>query len=388
MLIYKANDSNCLNVTCHNQIGSHPFHRTNACYIKQIERPLEHNEELVFQVSYTTPDQIKTLDISTSKDGPPIDRIPVEAFRWFNHLESLRVNSNVATISASNLKLATNLTELVVSDQLQTIRRDTFPTNNRLTFLSFESNRIASIEDFAFERLNRLFSLKLQRNQLDTIKRHTFSGLGVLFFLNLNQNKIRVIEIRAFEELSQLQFLHLQYNQLETLYDSVFHGLRSLIDISLGNNQIQRINQSLKYLNNIKKIDLNYNQISDLDLNEFAKFPHLVDLRLINSGFSFDRTVQNFTEAIATMSRLKYLYLDGNNLSNPLDLQILAIFTELKELSLDDNLYENFDLDGKTVKQILPKLTFLSLEGNYIDQSVLSEIIRELNAPTTTINPM
>lgn len=377
-----------MNVTCHNRIGSHPFQRANTCYIKNIDRPLHQNEELVFLQSYSSPEKIKTLDISTHENEPGINHIPIEAFRWFNRLEFLRVNSKVATISPSDFELTTNLTELVVSNQLQTVRRGIFPSTNKLTFLSFESNRISTIEDYAFETLTRLFSLKLQTNQLETIKRHTFTGLNVLFVLNLNQNRIRVIENGAFDGLSQLQFLHLQQNQLETLYDEVFHGLNSLIDISLSSNKLSRINESLKYLNKIKKIDLNYNQILDLDLIEFAKFPALIDLRLINSGFSFGKTIQTQNKPSTTASILEYLYLDNNNLSNPLDLGALRIFCELRELSLDDNLYENFNVGFKSIKEILPKLQFISLEGNDIDQSILQAINDEVNAPTTTMYPI
>lgn len=387
LLICYVNNFECLNVTCHNQIGSHPYRRQNTCYIKCIEKPLENDEELVFLQSYGSPEKIKTLDITISDDDQPgIDHIPIEAFNWFPHLESFRVNSKVSSISVSDLELSTNLTELVISNQLEAIERGIFPSNNKLAFLSFESNRISKIEDFAFENLNRLFSLKLQKNQMEEIRRYTFAGLGSLHVLNLNQNRIRTIQSGAFDGLDDLKFLHLQQNQIESLYDSVFHGLRSLIDISLSKNRIHHINKSLQILREIKKIDLGYNQILDLDLNEFTKFPSLIDLRLINSGFKFNYAQDGQTTP--TDSMLEYLFLDNNNLSNPLDLQALGIFGELKELSLDDNLYEDFDLGGKRIKEIFPNLQFLSLDGNDIDQSVLSTIKDELNPQTSSINPM
>lgn len=378
LLIFNVSVLQCLNVTCHSQIGSHPFRRTNTCYIKHIERPLNSNEHLVFRLSYGSFQKIKTLDITTSTNETGIDHIPIEVFTWFPHLESLRINSQVAAISGGDLELSTNLTELVISDHLQIIARGIFPSDNKLIFLSFECNQIATIEDNAFERLNRLFSLKLQKNQLQEIRQHTFAGLGNLHVLNLNQNKIRVIENGAFDGLNHLQFLHLQQNQLENLCDNVFYGLTSLIDISLSENRIRRINKSLQFLTNIKKIDLNDNQILDLDLNEFARFRSLIDLRLINSGFNFNATHQN-NKGIATTSTLEYLYLDNNNLSNPLDFHDLSMFGELKELSMDDNLYEDFDLGGKRLKQIFPKLQFISLEGNNIDQNILNTITDDLN---------
>lgn len=387
LLIYNVSILQCLNVTCYNQIGSHPFRRANTCYIKKIDRPLESNEHMIFLQSYGSPEKIKTLDITTSSDETGIDRIPIEVFTWFTHLESLRINSKVAAISAADLELSTNLTELVISDRLQSIARGIFPLDNKLIFLSLESNHISTIEDYTFERLNRLFSLKLQKNQLQEIRQHTFSGLGVLHVLNLNQNKIRVIENGAFDGLNHLQFLHLQQNQLENLYDSVFHGLTRLIDISLSENRIHVINKSLQFLNNIKKIDLNHNQITDLDLNEFAKFQSLIDLRLIDSGFTFNKTHLN-NKGIATTSTLEYLYLDNNNLSNPLDFQDLSMFSELRELSLDDNLYGDFDLGGKRLKQIFPKLQFISLEGNNIDENILNSITDDLNHQPGTINSM
>lgn len=385
--------SECLNVTCHNRIGSHPFRRLNTCYIKWFDRPLQNGEQLEFLQSYGLPEKIKTLDISMGFGDVDIDHIPIEAFSWFTNLESLRVNSKVASISASDLEQAHNLTELVISDQLQILERGIFPSNNRLTFLSFESNRINKIEDFTFAKLNRLFSLKLQKNHLETIRKDTFSGLGTLHVLNLNQNRIRVIQNGAFEGLNKLQFLHLQQNQIENLYDGVFHGLTNLIDISLSKNRIHHINKSLQILSEIKKIDLDYNEIEDLNVNEFANFRSLVDLRLISSGINLknpksEQNERTEEENPKATSMLEYLYLDNNNLSNPLDLQLLSVFSELKELSLDDNMFDHFNLDGKKIKEIWPKLQFLSLEGNDIDPSVLSSIKDELNPQMATINPM
>lgn len=368
-----------MNVTCYNQIGSHPFHRMNTCYIKRIDRLLEIDERLTFIQTYGSSDKIKILDISTGPDDPGIEHIPVEAFDWFPHLETLRVNSKVTSIAAADFQLAQNLTQLVISNQLQFIPEGIFPSNNTLMFLSFESNRISTIEDYAFKELNRLFSLKLQRNQLEAIKRHTFSGMNVLRVLNLNENKIRVIERGSFEDLSELQFLHLQQNQLERLYNGIFHGLTNLVDISLGENRISSINDSLKCLINIKNINLNHNHISDLDLNEFAKFPSLVVLRLSNTTFSFKKTKETQNDRTTTTSKLQYLDLDDNNLSNSLDLQTLRIFCKLKELSLNNNLFHNFSWSGKALRTLLPNLKSISLDGNGIDQSVVSAITDQVN---------
>lgn len=384
----------CLNVTCSNQIGLHPFQRINTCYIKRMERSLEPGEQLIFHLSYSDPDKIKTLDISIANPNQPsfgIDHIPIEAFIWFPNLQSLRVNSHVASIQANDLDLAQNLTELIISDQLDSIEFGIFPNNNKLTFLSFESNQISTIQPFAFEKLKHLFSLKLQKNQLKMIQRNTFAGLQSLHVLNLNQNEIACIENGAFDGLNQLQFLQLQQNRLENLIDSVFHGLTNLIDLSLSKNRLHHINKSLQTLTNLKKFDLNYNQIVDLNLSDFAEFPALVDLRLINCGFSFKNSgdlPSITTTTQSPSSTLEYLYLDNNNLSDSSELQALQIFGELKELSLDDNSYKTFDLGGKRIKEICPKLQFLSLEGNNLDQNVLKSIYDTSNTQNRTINPM
>lgn len=358
----------------------------------RMERPLEPGEQLIFQLSYGAADKIKTLDISVAHPNQPslgIDHIPVEAFIWFPNLHSLRLNSHVTSIQASDLDRAQNLTELIISDQLDTIEYGIFPGNNKLAFLSFESNRISTVQPFAFEKLKHLFSLKLQKNHMKMIQRNTFAGLQSLHVLNLNQNDISSIGIGAFDGLNQLQFLHLQQNRLEILHDSAFHGLTSLIDLSLSKNRLHHINKSLQTLRNLKKIDLNYNQIVDLHLDDFAEFPSLVDLRLINCGFTFKNT-GDVPSLMTTQSPsvLEYLYLDNNSLSDSRELQALSAFGELKELSLDDNLFKTFDLGGKRIKEICPKLQFLSLEGNGIDQNALKSIYDTLNTQNRTINPM
>lgn len=357
-----------------------------------MERPLAPGEQLIFQLTYGEADKIKILDISVAYPNEPslgIDHVPTEAFVWFPNLHSLRINSHVTSIQANDLDRAQNLTELIISDQLDTIEYGIFPSANELAFLSFESNRISTIQPFAFEKLKHLFSLKLQKNQLKMIQRNTFAGLQSLHVLNLNQNDIGSIEMGAFDGLNQLQFLQLQQNRLEILHNSVFHGLTNLIDLSLSKNRLHHINKSMQMLRSLKKIDLNFNQIVDLHLNDFAEFPSLVDLRLISSGFSFERA-SDVPAVMTTQSSsiLEYLYLDDNNLSDSRELQALSVFGELKELSLDDNLFKTFDLGGKGIKEICPKLQFLSLEGNDIDQNTLKAIYDSLNTQNRTINPM
>lgn len=319
------------------------------------------------------------MDITTLNDEPGINHIPIEAFGWFPNLESLRVKSKVTAIRASDLELATNLTELIVSNQLQIIERGIFPTKNKLMSLSFESNRISSVDDFSFERLTRLFALKLQKNQLTEVREHTFDGLFELIVLNLSQNRIRTIPSGVFASLPKLQFLLLQQNQLATLYDSIFNGLGNLLDISLASNQIRLINKSLNSLRSIKKIDLSNNQISDLDLNDFVQFASLIDLRLINSGFSFAKTTASHNSQNPKTSKLKYLYLDKNNLSDPLELQTLDIFSELIELSLDDNSYRDFDFGSLKLNKMLPQLEKISLDGNKMSQRMVDSINAIIN---------
>lgn len=372
-----------LNVTCQNQIGFHPFRRLNACYVKSIDRSPKADEKLNFLHSYNLAENIKTLDISTEPNEPGIDHIPVEVFETFVNLETLRINSKVSTIRIDNFDKFSHLTELVLSNQLESIPRAIFPANNRLVFLSFGSNRISNIDDSAFEHLNQLFGLKLQQNNLEEIKKETFSGLSALHVLNLNRNRIRRIQDGAFETLCALQFLHLQNNQLETLTEGIFRGLRNLTDISISNNRLHHIYNSLQHLRNVKKIDLNDNHIVDLDLIEFAKLPALIDLRLISSGFSF-----KLSENLPTMtsSPLEYLYLDQNNLSNPMDLRTLYMFGELKELSLDYNLYNDFNLGDKKLIEILPKLMYISLDGTNIDEYNISRIAAELKNDAITLH--
>lgn len=372
-----------LNMTCQNRIGFHPFRRLNTCYIKSIDHSPESAEKLNFMHSYNLAEKIKTLDILTEPNEPGIDHIPVEVFETFVNLETLRINSKVSTIRPDDFAKTSNLTELVLSNQLESISRGIFPANNRLVFLSFESNRISNIDDYAFEHLSKLFSLKLQQNCLEEIKKETFSGLSALHVLNLNRNRIHKIQDGAFESLYALQFLHFQNNQLETLTEGIFRDLPNLTDISISNNRLHHIYNSLQHLRNVKKIDLNYNHILDLDLSEFAQLPALIDLRLISSGFRF-KSSENLPSL--TSSPLEYLYLDQNNLSNPKELRTLHMFGELKELSLDRNLYHDLNLGDKKLIEILPKLKCISLDGTNIDEYNISRIAAELNSDAITLH--
>ncbi|KAM9435163.1 leucine-rich repeat transmembrane protein FLRT2 [Clarias gariepinus] len=127
--------------------------------------------------------------------------------------------------------------------------------------LRLDENRIAEIDEGAFQNVTNLQQLMLDGNLLedDAIAPGTFKNLAKLkelslsrnsltvpppllpsvslTKLNLQENQINDIPVLVFSELRMLEKLDLSFNPLQTVPQGAFDGLRSLTHLNVRNNQ-------------------------------------------------------------------------------------------------------------------------------------------------------
>lgn len=206
------------------------------------------------------------------------------------------------------------------------------------------------------------------------LKRNTFAGAPHITILSLERNRIASIEDGAFE-LLELKYLFLSNNRIQSLSNNVFRGAPKLFVIALPHNGLKHIGKAFDDCNELTVLRLNYNQIDDIELVAFAKLPRLTDLGIINSGFRW-RDEDQWPEKA---SPLEYLDISQNGLNGSDVLARLRHFPNLEGIYMRDN--NLTDLDGfENIGKDFPKLFEIGLSGNKFACAKLPSIVESLQA--------
>lgn len=374
------------NITCELCEDENFEKQIDACYVTRAIT-LAKDEPLDFTVTSTTASNITAVLFKPGGQlQSNITEVPKEIFRIFPQLRKLEIRGNVQHINSDDFVEARNLRHLTLNNQLECISSRVFMHALNLSSITLSRNRISRIEDNAFDGLYALEQLTLSKNQLKSLNRSTFSGLSQLVYLNLRDNDIDTIEDGTFN-LPKLGDLILSKNQLKTLSNEIFHGAPVLQQLTIDNNALEIIGKSMYGLVHVNRIIMYQNKIRDIDIIEFAKLPDLTALWLRDSGFIFDnRTLDHYQP---TESKVNYLDISYNHLSNANDLQRLRIFKELKTLTLDDNEYTDLNMQNRSVKEIFPVLEVLHLSRNKWNCTWLKPVVDQATKDLirTVLNP-
>lgn len=365
----------CVDITCELRENENFQTENDACYVVEVIT-VNKGDTLNFILK-----ERKLTDITAILFVPPgqkqsnITFIPTEIFEIFPQLRKLELKANIQKLNKEDFLRANHLEHLTVNNDLEILTERVFLFAQNLTSLILSKNRIAQIEDYAFLGLNQLEQLGLGKNHLTSLKRHTFAGLTKLNFLNLRDNSIESIDDGAFD-LPSLTELTLSKNNIKRLSDQIFDGAPLLRNINIDNNELEQIGTSLYRLQNALRIVLYQNKITDLNLREFAKLPELTALWLRDSGFKFDNeSVETYQP---TQSKLTYLDISSNNLSNNENLKKLVLFTHLKTLALDGNQFTEINFGDRSIKQQFPELETIHLSQNKWNCRWLEKTLEEL----------
>ncbi|KAG2464575.1 SLIT and NTRK-like protein 2 [Polypterus senegalus] len=123
---------------------------------------------------------------------------------------------------------------------LQTVYRTDLAEYSTLELLHLGNNRIAVVQDGAFENLTNLRRLYLNGNYIENLSPLIFNGLQSLQYLYLEYNVIKYILPETFSSLQNLQLLFLNNNLLRSLPYNVFGGTM-LTRLNLRNNHFSHL---------------------------------------------------------------------------------------------------------------------------------------------------
>lgn len=150
-----------------------------------------------------------------------------------------------------------------------------------VTHLDLSKNKIANIEESAFDRMSSLYYLDLAENRINNLPHNLFLNTHKLDTFVLSRNQFD--EFPNFRSFS-LRNLDLSNCQISTLEHNSFFGKASLYAVNLSINEIDSIPDHIAS-STVQILDLSYNNISSISDQTFSSLPHLEVLDLRGNDF-------------------------------------------------------------------------------------------------------
>ncbi|XP_028206787.1 receptor-like protein EIX1 [Glycine soja] len=163
----------------------------------------------------------------------------------------------------------------------------------------------------------------------------------------------------GIRNLTLLQNLDLSFNSFSSSIPDCLDGLRRLKFLNLKGNKLHgTISDALGNLTSLVELDLSRNQLEGTIPTFLGNLRNLREINLKYLYLSFNKFSGNPFESLGSLSKLSYLYIDGNNFQGVVKEDDLANLTSLEQFSASGN---NFTL--KVGPNWIPnfQLTFLEV---------------------------
>ena len=177
--------------------------------------------------------------------------------------------------------------------------------NESIQELSFHDAKMTFINVSLFKRFPKLQDIDIARNRIsgrfdlgvlknfDNLRKFSIDSNKVRKFRNtsnakmpkmdsiaLSGNKIKLIDFKIFDSFENLTGLHLHNNKLSGTFDlGLLDKLLKLEAFDLSNNKITEIvNSGVGVMPAMLFIELDFNKLTFLDLNDFKNYKNLVQI--------------------------------------------------------------------------------------------------------------
>ncbi|KAM6939689.1 LOW QUALITY PROTEIN: toll-like receptor 3 [Xenentodon cancila] len=311
------------------------------------------------------------LDLS----GNNMVKIERGAFQWLSSLQSLILSNN-------NLKHLTNETFLGLKmlKELQLTR----------ALVKGHSSPLPVIDDFSFQTLINLESLKLQNTTFSEITEHTFTGLTSLTELDLSWSNYtrtpwKEITNKTFASLadSPLRKLNLTRNKIKHINPGSFSALRNLTTLILDYNFIKQTltGRELEGLDQLQELHMT-NNFQSINLTS-TSFTSVSSLRVLTLGKGLESEALNQDPSpFRPLSNLTVLDLSNNNIAN-IRGNLLRGLVNLRVLKLQHNnlarLWKMANLGGPVLfLKDTQQLVTLNMDYNGLDE-IPADALKGLN---------
>ncbi|XP_017461906.1 PREDICTED: toll-like receptor 7 [Rhagoletis zephyria] len=255
-----------------------------------------------------------------------------------NHIELLNENAFRGLSSLDKLQLSYN--------SIRELPKDLLLENQYLEAIAINNNHLEYVEPEVFNRLRRLNDVNLSYNNIHRVHPDTFQAAYGLESLLLTSNNLTEFELGNKSILSQLQ---VDYNNLTRIFINGTKYVRAdhnriaevqmintlfLETLLLGSNNLSDI-ANITNITGLLQLDLSNNPIGPVNITTFDRLKRLrmlslraIGLQRLTFGMlskqlsleSLDLSYNNLTELnldifVPYLSNLRYLFVDGNNLT-------------------------------------------------------------------------
>lgn len=322
-----------------------------------IDKPIELNRDDTLKFTVEKAETIKALDIV---QGSKLAAIPSGIFKTFPAMEKLFVSDlGISVLLADRFDGAENLRVLnIYNNKIEVIPSRVFTNLRNTVEVLLMSNNIETIEDNAFDGMERLDTLRLGNNRIRSLGRLAFAGAPNIRLLVLDGNIIDTIEEGALS-LPNLEKLYLTNNKLTRLSDTLLMGAPIIQRVYLDINEITHIGKAFSDCMKLTTLSLSRNPVMDVNLLELANLRNLNTLYLENTKLKLSTEILS----ASTESKLKTIYLSGNDLTSPDVLRYLSIFGQLEKVYLMENKFTVIN-DFDKIRNYFPLLERLGLANN------------------------
>lgn len=307
------------------------------------------------------------------------------------HVASIKIahstiqNVNPTAFEGLSELYAVNLTNV----GLDMIHPDTFADNKKLRMLTLRGNDLHAMQKKISPFVSYMIKsssieeLDISNCNLKQLLPTAFNKLPQVVYINLADNQLKTLPVDIFNKVETIEELDLSSNAIERLPSAIFNKT-SLTILSLRYNEIS---SGLDFgTQNIQKLDLSYNKITNVNNVMFDSMPGLTSLIL--KGNSIRKIHQAAFHPLVDLRHIDLSFNDLEQVSSlmfltNLDLDVVRINDNprLKKLPLEGFECEkgsfgvyffdasNCDLSelGDSTFATMPELTTLNLAWNNVE---------------------
>ncbi|XP_061384281.1 chaoptin-like [Danaus plexippus] len=293
---------------------------------------------------------LQGADINTSED--PL--YALNSIRTSNVKTLSIIEGNLVSVSPDIYKLSMLEELIIVNNMVEKLNLAKLVFMSSLTTLNMSRNLISTIEsvDFQIEASGGIHTVDLSYNQLETIPDNCFLKFPRLLYLDLSHNSIKKIELLTFEGMRSIETLLLSYNEIKNMGLN-FVRFINLKKLELDHNELTSLSEeSVKNLINLEHLNLSSNQLRTIQENSFRGLQKLQEIDLSNNQI---KTVQ--AHLFQSNINLHTVYFSNNYIEN------------IQDGAFDGTNITELSITGNCIVGTINSNTFLGVHVDSIDFS-------------------
>ncbi|CAL6101952.1 leucine-rich_repeat protein [Hexamita inflata] len=231
--------------------------------------------------------------------------------------------------SLANFKLRNKtITEFTICDPQYNLKVDNMELEN-IEVLRLKNNKLVNDNLSNISKFKKLYNLNISNSNVDLTHIHTITSLT-----SLSMQECGLKYLTQIKQLINLQILDISHNSLQNIDSIKFLKKLKELNISFSNSQINIT--PLQYFTNITKLEIEQSKIISI-----CVLRSLTNLEFLNLA---NNKIVHVDTALNSMTKLQYLKLNGNLMSDLTALQKHPNFSKLVMFNQRQQFSEKSDI--------------------------------------------